>query len=105
MKLLFENWRKYLLKETKAYIQRASVPGREGPGSYHDVVITLKRGTPVSIIKTAKKWAQVKAGDHTVWIPLQGLSSTKKTSHKPIDKDKAPDVSSSPADFIAGAKG
>ena len=105
MKLLFENWRKYLLKETKAQIQRAFVHGREGPASYHDVITTLERGTSVSIIKTAKQWAQVKAGDHTVWIPLQGLSPTKKISHKPIDKDQAPDTSSSPAGSIAGAKG
>ena len=105
MKLLFENWRKYLLKENTAHIQRAAVPGREGPASYHDVVITLKRGTPVSIIKTEGKWVQVKAGDHTVWIPLLGVSSTKKKSHKPIDKDQAPDVSSSPAASVAAVKG
>jgi len=105
MKLLFENWRKYLLKENTAHIQRAAVPGREGPASYHDVVITLKRGTPVSIIKTEGKWVQVKAGDHTVWIPLLGLSPTKKKTYTAIDKDQAPDTSSSLAGPTGAAKG
>jgi Zn-dependent protease with chaperone function len=87
------------------YIRRASVTGRSGPASYHDPIVVLKKGTAVEIAETDKRWVKVKAGEHDVWIPSNGLVKTKPKTHETMSPLDAGDVSSSPAGLAAAAKG
>jgi hypothetical protein len=87
------------------FIRRAAVTGRSGPGTFFDAVVVLKRGRAVTVTETVKRWAKVKAGQHSVWIPSNGLVKTSEKKHAAVNRLEAGDITASPAGLAAAAKG
>jgi beta-barrel assembly-enhancing protease len=87
------------------FIRRAAVTGRSGPGTFFDALVVLKKGRAVTLLETVKRWAKVKAGGQSVWIPTNGLVKTRGKKYASVNKLDAGEVASSPAGLAAAAKG
>ena len=106
-RIIKEELRNVLEEAQKKTIQREVAPGRNGPGSYHDIVVNIKKGEAVEILddKTKTPWIKVAYKGRKVWIHMNTLSKAKKRKYKAVDPKKTVDVSSSPAGLASAGKG
>jgi len=94
-----------VLKETQ--IERAKVTAREGPASFHNAVVVLKKGTPVKVLpgQETKSWIKVRTGENEVWIPKNALVAAAGREYQAIDPEEAGSIKSTRAALAAAAKG
>ena len=68
LKKVSETGKSPVVKKSVTKKTTANLNMRAGAGTGHKIVVTLKKGTTVTVLKTSGGWSQVKSGSKTGWV-------------------------------------